>query len=259
MTEQEKQKYYGNEAFETIYEKAKKDYAPQLVSYTPLDERTLAERISAVLRPVYEKAIAAVFRNNKRADAELDADAISRGMGSSTFVTDVKRRQDSAAQDDVNDLEADYGAKLADQLYKAMEAERTRAFEAEKFNAQQLNAAAEHAFSAAKTLYDAYLEAKAAQEAAANSSGGSGSGAVKEKKEETTEAEVKTSLAQAVAAARGQLQADPNGPAFYVNGDPETASRVVNSDLPQYVKMRGEMNGSYSSDRLNKFRQNYVK
>ena len=52
MTEKEKQNYYGNEAFETIFEKTKREHAPQLVNYTPLDEKTLAERISAVLRPV---------------------------------------------------------------------------------------------------------------------------------------------------------------------------------------------------------------
>ena len=84
MTEQEKQKYYGNEAFETIYEKAKKDYAQELASYTPLDEKTLAARIGAALRPLYERAIASVFRGNRRANAELDADALSRGMGGST-------------------------------------------------------------------------------------------------------------------------------------------------------------------------------
>ena len=259
MNEQEKQKYYGNEAFETIYERTKKDYAPQLISYTPLDEKTLAERIGAVLRPVYEKAIAAIFRNNKHADAELDADAISRGMGSSTFVTDVKRRQDAAAADDVNDLESEYGALLADQLNRAMEGERDRLFEVEKFNAQQRSVATEQAFSAAKTLYDAYLEAKAAQEAAqlARASGGSGSSSAK--KTETSQAQVKTSLAQAVAAARGQLQANPNGAAFYAGGDTKTVDRVVNSDLPSYVKLRGEMNGTLGANKLEKLRQNYMR
>ena len=253
MTDQEKQKYYGNEAFETIYEKTRKEHVPQQVSYTPLDEKTLAARIGAVLRPVYEKAIAAIFRGNKQADAELDADAISRGMGSSTFVTDVKRRQDNAAADDVRELENDYGAKLADQLNKAMEGERDRLLEVEKFNAQQRNAAMEQAFSAAKTLYDAYLEAKAAEEATAKAGGGGGGSA--KKQAETTQAEVKTSLAQAVAAARGQLQADPNGPAFYANGDKELVDRVVNSDLPKYVKMRGQFNGNYTAKELNKFRE----
>ena len=284
MTEQEKQKYYGNEAFETIYEKTKKDYTPQLISYTPLSEKTLAERIGAVLRPVYEKAIAAIFRENRRTDAELDADAISRGMGTSTFVTDMKRRQDNAAMDDVRALENEYGAEMADQLHKAMEGERDRQFEVEKFNAQQQNVAQEQAFSAAKTLYTAYVEAKAAQEQAAKeqaaleqaareqaaleeaareqaarSSGGGGGTSKKKEKKTATEAQTKTSLAQAVATARGQLQADPNGPAFYAKGNQETVNRVVNSDLPKYVKMRGELNGDLTARDLNKFRTLYEK
>lgn len=261
MNEQEKQKLYGNEAFETIYERTKKEYAPQQMSYTPLDEKTLAERISAALRPVYEKAIAAIFRGNKHADAELDADAISRGMGSSTFVSDLKRRQDSAAADDVNDLEAEYGARLADQLNKAMEGERERMLEVEKFNAQQRSTALEQAFSAAKTLYDAYLEAKAAQEAAAAAAAAAsyGGGTVKKEEQKIDETPVKTSLAQAVAAARGQLAANPNGAAFYAGGNPETVSRVVNSDLPKYVKLRGEMNGTMSASKLEKLRKNTMR
>ena len=246
MSDQNTQKYYGNEAFETIYERTKQDYAPQLATYTPLDEQTLTERISAVLRPLYDRAVAAIFRNNQRSDAELDADAISRGMGSSTFVTDVKRRQDNAAADDVRELESDYGAKLADQLYKAMEGERDRMLEVEKFNAQQRNAAMEQAFAAAKYLYQAYLEAKAAQ--------GYGGGSGGKKEERLTEAQVKNSLAQAVAAARGQVTTNPNGAAFYAKGDHETASRVTNSDLPKYVKKRAQMNGDYSANQLKQFR-----
>ena len=249
MSEQDTQKYYGDAAFEAIYEKAKKDYAPQLASYTPLDEQTLAARIGAALRPLYDRAIAAIFQGNRRSDAELDADAISRGMGSSTFVTDVKRRQDNAAADDVKDLESEYGAKLADQLYKAMEGERSRQLEVEKFNAQQQNAAAEQAFAMAKYLYAAYLEAKAAQ---GYGYGGSGSGGRQEKK--LTEDEVKSSLAQAVAAARGQVMTNPNGAVFYAKGDRETAARTSYSDLPQYVKKRAVMNGEYTADQLRKFR-----
>ncbi len=244
MSEQDK--YYGNQAFETIYEKTKRDYAPQLITYTPLDEQTLAERIGAVLRPLYDRAIAAIFRGNQRQDAELDADAISRGMGSSTFVTDVKRRQDNAAADDVRELESDYGMKLADQLYKAMEGERDRMLEVEKFNAQQQNAAMEQAFAAAKYLYQAYLEARAAQ----GYGGGGGAG----KAETPTEAQVKNSLAQAVAAARGQVTTNPNGAVFYAKGDPETAHRTSYSDLPKYVKKRAEMNGNYSANQLKQFR-----
>lgn len=250
MNEQEKQKYYSNEAFETIYEKAKRDNAPELASFTPLDEQTLAERIGAALRPLYERAIASVFRGNRRANAELDADALSRGMGSSTFVSDLKRRQNDAAAEDVRELESDYGAQLADQLYKAMEGERDRALEVEKFNAQQKSRAAEQAFESAKVLYSAYLEAKAAQEAA-RSGGGSG----QKKTTQTDQQQIKNSLAQAVAAARGQTEAIPGGTSVYSYGDTEQVRRIIGSDLPKYVELRSRVNGSTPGSKLRELRE----
>lgn len=246
----EKDSYYGNQAFEAIYRKTQEQYAPEKINYTPLDEQTLADRISKVLRPVYDKAIAALFRGNTRQDAELDADAISRGMGSSTFVTDVKRRQDNLTAEGARELESDYGAKLADQLYKAMEGERDRQLEVEKFNAQMQSAAMSQAFEAATYLYEAYLAAKKK-----HSGGGGGS-----KQKESSEAEdTKGSLAQAVAAARGKVQGNPNGPSFYAGGDRTTVNRTVNSDLPYYVKKRGQMNGDHSASELRKFRSAYKK
>jgi hypothetical protein len=255
MNEQEKQKYYGNEAFETIYEKAKKDYAPELASFTPLDEKTLAERIGAALRPLYERAIASVFRGNRRANAELDADALSRGMGSSTFVSDLKRRQTEAAAEDVRELESDYGAQLADQLYKAMEGERDRALEVEKFNAQQRSRASEQAFESAKVLYSAYLEAKAAQEAARSGGGGGG----QKKTTETDQQQVKSSLAQAVAAARGKTEAIPGGTAVYSYADKEQVRRIIGSDLPKYVELRSRANGNTPASKLQRLRENSIK
>ena len=241
--------YYGNEAFEAIYEQMKEQYAPHKIDYTPLDEQTLAARISAVLRPVYEKAISALFKGKARADAELDADAISRGMGSSTFVTDVKRRQENAAQENALNLESDYGAQLADQLYKAMEGERDRQLEVEKFNAQQESAALSQAFEAAKVLYEAYLAAKKKH----------GSGGGSKQREQGSGTDTAGALAQAVAAARGGLKGNPNGPAFYATGDREIVNRTVNSDLPKYVRLRNQMNGDYSARDLRKFRQGYAK
>ncbi|MBQ9923624.1 MAG: hypothetical protein IJO66_03335 [Clostridia bacterium] len=241
--------YYGNEAFETIYQRMKEQYAPEKINYTPLDEQTLAERISKVLRPVYEKAISALFRGNKRQDAELDADAISRGMGSSTFVTDVKRRQDNLTTEGVRDLETEYGAKLADQLYKAMEGERDRQLEVDKFNAQQQSAALSQAFEATKVLYEAYLTAKKRH--------GGGGGKAKQDKQDAEG--IKESLAESVAAARGQLKGSPNGPAFYAYGERETVDRTLNSDLPQYVKLRRQMNGDFSAGELRRARQVHMK
>ena len=239
---------YNDETFEAIYQKMREKFAPTPVTYTPVDEQTLAERISKVLRPMYDKAIAALFKGNQRSDAELDADAISRGMGSSTFVTDVKRRQDNAAAEGARDLESDYGAKMADQLYKAMEGEREKQLEVDKFNAQQKSAADAQAFEAAKVMYEAYLAAKKRH-------GGGGGGSRQQQR--SGDSETKSSLAQAVAAARGKLPASPNGPGFYATGDRETVRRAMYSDLPKYVRMRNQMNGTHRASELQKFRNMY--
>ena len=246
--------YYDDATFQAIYQKMKEQYAPQLVSYTPTDEATLAERISKVLRPVYDKAIEALFKGRQRANAELDADAISRGMGSSTFVTDMKRRGENAAAENAQNLESEYGAKLADQLYKAMDSERDKQLEVDKFNAQQQSAANAQAFEAAKELYQAYLAAKSRHRGGGG--GGSGDGS---DKQQTSEADTKSALAQAVAAARGKLPANPNGPGFYATADRETVRRTTYSDLPKYVKLRNQMNGTYRASQLKKFRQAYTK
>ena len=239
---------YNDETFETIYQKMREKFAPTPVTYTPVDEQTLAERISKVLRPMYDKAIAALFKGNQRSDAELDADAISRGMGSSTYVTDVKRRQDNATAEGARDLESDYGAKMADQLYKAMEGEREKQLEVDKFNAQQKSAADAQAFEAAKVMYEAYLAAKKRH-------GGGGGGSRQQQR--SGDSETKSSLAQAVAAARGKLPANPNGPGFYATGDRETVRRTMYSDLPRYVRMRNQMNGTHRASELQKFRNMY--
>ena len=227
----DKNNYYNDETFEAIYQKMREKFAPTPVTYTPVDEQTLAERISKVLRPMYDKAIAALFK-----------------MGSSTYVTDVKRRQDNATAEGARDLESDYGAKMADQLYKAMEGEREKQLEVEKFNAQQKSAADAQAFEAAKVMYEAYLAAKKRH-------GGGGGGSRQQQR--SGDSETKSSLAQAVAAARGKLPASPNGPGFYATANRETVRRTMYSDLPRYVRMRNQMNGPHRASELQKFRNMY--
>lgn len=213
-----KQTDYTNAAFQAIYEKAKQDQAPQLAAYTPIEESTLLARIGAALRPFYDRAIEAVSKNRQRASAELDADAISRGMGSSTFVTDVKQRQQNEAQQDVLDLEREYGARLSEQLYKAMEGERERQLEVEKFNAQQMNEANERAFAVAQVLYSAYLSGQRKKAAAQTAQTG------------------QTPLGVAVAQARGTLNqaGNPNG-AGLMRADAQGIWEAMYSERPKSV------------------------
>ena len=51
--------------------------------------------------------------------AELDADAYSRGMGGSTYLSGMKRREYDAVAADIAMLEANYNAQFAKYLYEA--------------------------------------------------------------------------------------------------------------------------------------------
>ena len=86
--------------------------------YTPLSmpEQTLdsiTEQLSGVLRPQYERAIAQRYGATKQQKAAIDVDAASRGMGTSTWVTDAKNRIMNAEAADIAGMESDYASQLA--------------------------------------------------------------------------------------------------------------------------------------------------
>ena len=74
------------------------------------------------LRPSIEEAIRQRRRQGETNMAELDADAYSRGMGGSSFLSSVKAREQDDIADDVMGLEAKYSANMAEYLYKALTA-----------------------------------------------------------------------------------------------------------------------------------------
>ena len=67
-------------------------YAPETIDYTPLSRDVLTELIADSLRPVYDKAIASRQERTQAYNANLDADAWARGMGSSSYLSDIKSR-----------------------------------------------------------------------------------------------------------------------------------------------------------------------
>ena len=146
-------------SFESIFEEMLKRYLPETVSFTPLGEDVLRETISNWLRPAYEQAIRSRRERTERQNAELDADAWARGMGASTYVTDVKDRAFRSEAQDVSDLESDYASALAGQLYDAMRAQQEQKIAVDQFNAEQINHARERAADEAQALYSAYLAA----------------------------------------------------------------------------------------------------
>ena len=131
-------------------------FAPQEVAYDTRDEAEIRSSVAAWLRPSYDQAIANRQEQTRANKANLDADAIARGMGASTYVTDVKNRQQNAEASDIASLESDYGATLAKYVLHGVDSEQNRALEAEKFNAEQRQSAYDQAYSAALALYAQY-------------------------------------------------------------------------------------------------------
>lgn len=156
-----------SESFESFYEKTKEQYAPTLMTYAPEDMDALRERIESYLRPAYEKALKKQEQQAALYNGQLDADAWSRGMGASTYVSDLKYRRQNQLLENRGDLEASYGAALAEQLFKAWETQLGYRMEAEKFNAQAQNAARDKALTAAESMYKSYLASLARRQRAA--------------------------------------------------------------------------------------------
>ncbi len=156
-----------------------KSYASQILAaldvpqtkYETRGEKEIADDVAAWLRPSYDSAIADRRRATDTYRAEIDADALARGMGSSTYVSDLKSRQLTNEARDIANLETEYAAALGKLVYDALSKEEERAFEAEKLNSERLYDANMLALESAYTLY---RDEMAAPQAAAKRSGGSG-------------------------------------------------------------------------------------
>lgn len=78
-------------------------------------------QLEQFLRPAIDSAIENRRQNSAATLAELDADAYSRGMGGSTYLSGIKQREYDAAAADIAMLEANYDAQLAKYLYDAVQ------------------------------------------------------------------------------------------------------------------------------------------
>jgi len=147
------------------------------ISYTPRDSSEMRSEIATYLRPSYDSAIAAREAATVESNAALDADAWARGMGRSTYVTDVKQRSYAEEQADIARLEGEYAAALAQLLFEAIDTENARMLEVQQYNANLQAQASQAALSLATGMYGDYLAQQQALLAAASaSSGGSGGG-----------------------------------------------------------------------------------
>lgn len=122
--------------------------------YTPIamPEKTLESitaELSPILRPQYEQAIKSLYGLTKQQKAAIDVDAASRGMGTSTWVTDAKNRAMNSVTEQVAGLESDYATQLASQAlqqYQQWEADKAAN---DKYNQGLAHALGEDAYNRA--------------------------------------------------------------------------------------------------------------
>lgn len=152
--------------FEALFSEMLAAYTPVTIDYQPVSAEVLRSELQNWLRPSYDLAIR---RRKEETDAQragIDADAWARGMGTSTYVSDVKQRAMSDETQDIAALESSYGSTLAEHLFAALQKQEERRLETDRFNADAWNDAKSRALSAAMSLY----------QAAGRGSGGSGGG-----------------------------------------------------------------------------------
>ena len=95
--------------------------------------------------------------------------------GGSSFVTSVKAREMEEAQEDISDMEAQYGAVLAERIYDTLSKYDQMSLSAQQYNADAAASAAKTALSMASDWYSQYLAQQAAAAKLQTSGGASGS------------------------------------------------------------------------------------
>ena len=122
-------------AFQNIYSKIpRQTITPTAISLAEKNRATVAAEADASLRPYLDLSATQREQAAVQSRAELDADAYSRGMGSSTWLTDKKSRESMAAQTDIANMKAQYAASIADSINKSM-----ATYEANKLAVDQAN------------------------------------------------------------------------------------------------------------------------
>jgi hypothetical protein len=155
-----------NEQLNQYYQQYLRTLPQQTVAYNPVSvkEQSIDEitnQVNSYLKSYYDSAIRSRQNEAMANRAAIDADATSRGMGASTFVTDAKSRQMNAAASDIANLRGQHGSTLAQQvqaqyqnyLANKLSADTTNAqnqAEIDKWNAQTRYALEELAYARAK-------------------------------------------------------------------------------------------------------------
>ncbi len=142
------------------------------VSYNLPSTQEIMAEVAAYLRPSYDAAIGQRKKQTLYNRSEIDADAVSRGMGRSTYVTDVKDQAMDAESADISGMESAYSAALAQTVQSQYNQHLHNKLAADQYNASASSAAQQAALQYAMGLYGNNVSAQqAAQQAALKAAG----------------------------------------------------------------------------------------
>lgn len=152
--------YGADPMFQQYYNEILASMTPQTIEYQAPTADEIASQISAYLRPAVDQQIRNRQQSTLQQRAATDADAASRGILASTWVTDIKNRLMQSEAADVAAAESDYRSQLLQGVYNRQAAEADRANQIAMFNAQMRQQAEKDAYSRAGDMYNLYLQNK---------------------------------------------------------------------------------------------------
>lgn len=122
-------------------------------------------QLEAFLRPATDAAIEDRQEYGETVLAELDADAYSRGMGGSTYLSSMKAREYDAIARDIARLESSYNAELAQYMYDA-------SMEFTRIKTELMEIELQHRYAMEQLRYQHQLSASGDSEGDASSGNG---------------------------------------------------------------------------------------
>lgn len=139
------------------------------VDYTPRSTGTLKSALQKIIRPTYEKNIQTRQQATRSNRAAVDADAAARGIGASTWVSDMKNRLNTNEARDIANINDDYSSQLYSALMGRLAEQDQLSLAAQQANMNARQGALGNALSGAQYLYGL-------DQAKAGSGGGGGGG-----------------------------------------------------------------------------------
>lgn len=139
-----------------LYEQLKAMLLPDAakIDYTPRSRGELRAQLEATLMPNYQAAVKERQNNTQRTNASIDADAAARGIGASTWGSDVKSRNYGSEAKDIASMRGEYNSTLANNLNSLMSEQETRKLSADQYNKSSEASALSSALSMALGNYD---------------------------------------------------------------------------------------------------------